>query len=236
VSTCPLVRRGACCGIENGVDIAEILAHLGCSSDDLSMATRVLGIAAVLLAALTLSGGSQARPLQSGAFTELVIVHSYRGSVDRANFYYCLDDQCVDSCPGQIPGLLVLTMKGHSYPFKADNLCHGSIVSGLSNRFPGKVGVQDYVLAGFYLDPVGTTATPSRRVVAWRMYAQGSVIGTGRFAVTSWYSGGARKIWQGTDDFVNICIDKTQHIRSQGGRLYCYYGGKTNWATIKKLP
>ena len=28
-------------------------------------------------------------------------------------------------------------------------------------------------------------------------------------------------IWEGTDNFVNICINRTYEIRSSGGRLYC---------------
>jgi hypothetical protein len=32
---------------------------------------------------------------------------------------------------------------------------------------------------------------------------------------------GASVIWEGTDNFINICINHSYEIRSQGGRLYC---------------
>jgi hypothetical protein len=32
---------------------------------------------------------------------------------------------------------------------------------------------------------------------------------------------GASVIWEGTDNFINICINHSYELRSQGGRLYC---------------
>lgn len=34
---------------------------------------------------------------------------------------------------------------------------------------------------------------------------------------------GASIIWEGTDSFINICINDSKEIRSSGGRLYCRY-------------
>jgi hypothetical protein len=42
---------------------------------------------------------------------------------------------------------------------------------------------------------------------------------------------GAKKIWEGTDAFVNVCINDSLEIRSSNGRLYC----KTRGWTFKEL-
>jgi hypothetical protein len=44
-----------------------------------------------------------------------------------------------------------------------------------------------------------------------------------------------RMIWQGTDDFVNVCINHLLLIRSKGGRLYCVAPGSYS-ATFTRKP
>ena len=53
-----------------------------------------------------------------------------------------------------------------------------------------------------------------------RVASSGQFLGDSRWA---WKieSFGASVIWQGTDNFINICINRSYQIRSQGGRLYC---------------
>jgi hypothetical protein len=53
-----------------------------------------------------------------------------------------------------------------------------------------------------------------------RVASQGHSFGESRWA---WKikTFGASVIWQGTDNFINICINRALEIRSQGGRLYC---------------
>lgn len=44
-----------------------------------------------------------------------------------------------------------------------------------------------------------------------------------------------RTIWQGTDDFVNICINRTLTVLSQGGRLYCMMNDSTA-IRLRRVP
>ena len=46
----------------------------------------------------------------------------------------------------------------------------------------------------------------------------------GYFKVVT-YSSRSRFIYEGSDAFVNYCIDSGQKIESSGGKLYCWYPG-----------
>jgi len=89
--------------------------------------------------------------------------------------------------------------------------------------------------AGWWFDPCCGGYEGRVQTFSWTLYEGGAKLDSGRFAVTWRETGGPRKIWEGTDDFINICIDKTQHIRSEGGRLYCYYGTKVEESLVKIL-
>jgi hypothetical protein len=43
-----------------------------------------------------------------------------------------------------------------------------------------------------------------------------------------------KTIWEGTDAFVNYCIDHSRPIHSQGGRLYCTTTGRYS-VKLKRL-
>ena len=45
----------------------------------------------------------------------------------------------------------------------------------------------------------------------------------------------ARTIWQGTDDFVNICINDTYNLYSKGGQLYCTISGYIKQILLKAV-
>jgi hypothetical protein len=63
-----------------------------------------------------------------------------------------------------------------------------------------------------------------RRTGQWdyryRITALGRTMKTGRFRVITRYRR-AYRIWEGTDAFVNVCINDLRRIWSSGGRLYC---------------
>jgi hypothetical protein len=42
-------------------------------------------------------------------------------------------------------------------------------------------------------------------------------------------------IWQGTDSFINICINHSYEIRSRGGRLYCVQKGDSFYTRPTRL-
>jgi hypothetical protein len=46
---------------------------------------------------------------------------------------------------------------------------------------------------------------------------------------------GASAIWEGTDNFVNICINHLLEIRSMNGRLYCVQSAGV-FNSIRRLP
>jgi hypothetical protein len=54
----------------------------------------------------------------------------------------------------------------------------------------------------------------------YRVSFRGRTIRAGRFRVKVRYTPGYR-IWEGTDAFVNVCINDLRRIWSSGGRLYC---------------
>jgi hypothetical protein len=56
--------------------------------------------------------------------------------------------------------------------------------------------------------------------------ADGSSLQRGHIRAQTDYQGG-HTVYEGTDAFVNYCIDRAKDIRSQGGRLYCWYEGYT---------
>lgn len=49
--------------------------------------------------------------------------------------------------------------------------------------------------------------------------ANGKLLRSGRLQVR--IDASYRTIWEGTDDFINICINDTEKLYSSGGRLYC---------------
>jgi hypothetical protein len=53
----------------------------------------------------------------------------------------------------------------------------------------------------------------------------GEKLAYGNFKVTT-HSQPGRTIYQGTDAFVNYCIDTGQELRSSSGKLQCYYPGR----------
>ena len=61
------------------------------------------------------------------------------------------------------------------------------------------------------------------RQIPMRIHYGGRMIRRWLYAVVSRH--GAKKIWEGTDAFVNVCIDRGLEIRSSGGVLYCETGG-----------
>jgi hypothetical protein len=61
------------------------------------------------------------------------------------------------------------------------------------------------------------------RQIPLRIHYGGRMIKRWLFAVVSHH--GAKKIWEGTDAFVNVCIDRGLEIHSSGGVLYCETGG-----------
>ena len=52
----------------------------------------------------------------------------------------------------------------------------------------------------------------------------GTIIGRTRYAA-------GHDVYEGTDGFINYCINESQEIRSQDGSLYCWYPGflKRSW-------
>lgn len=50
------------------------------------------------------------------------------------------------------------------------------------------------------------------------------LLAAGRFQMEGRFRA-SRKIWEGSDAFVNFCIDKTRMLRSYHGRLFCVYPG-----------
>ena len=67
----------------------------------------------------------------------------------------------------------------------------------------------------------------------WRIASGGKFLGESLWA---WkiYSFGGGRIWEGTDNFINICINGSHELRSLGGRLYCYQGSRQD-ETITRL-
>jgi hypothetical protein len=61
---------------------------------------------------------------------------------------------------------------------------------------------------------------PKRQLLRWVAIAGNRRVARGTFVVQRRYLP-ARRIWQGTDAFVNVCINRGYTIRSAGGRLYC---------------
>jgi hypothetical protein len=61
---------------------------------------------------------------------------------------------------------------------------------------------------------------PTRQLFRWVATAGDRVVARGRFVVHRRYFP-PRRIWQGTDAFVNVCINRGYTVRSEGGRLYC---------------
>ena len=75
--------------------------------------------------------------------------------------------------------------------------------------------------------PTGITARPTR--MRLRVMQAGVVIASGRFKLREWETH-LRVVHEGTDAFVNFCIDQNRVIHSSNGRLYCSSGGK--WRTL----
>jgi hypothetical protein len=64
-------------------------------------------------------------------------------------------------------------------------------------------------------------------------YTFGRKVGRHVLAVR-YHNENPKTIWQGTDAFVNYCIDHLRPIHSKGGRLYCTTTGKYS-VKVKKL-
>lgn len=75
----------------------------------------------------------------------------------------------------------------------------------------------------------GITAQPARIVLRYGtkqrvnrvQVRHGGKVVTSRWLRTIYSAPSTRRIWQGTDDFVNVCINETLRLWSEGGRLYC---------------
>jgi hypothetical protein len=65
--------------------------------------------------------------------------------------------------------------------------------------------------------------------LAWhgQILRRGSIVGVTRYEA-------AHEVWEGTDAFVNLCINNTKQIYSDGGRLYCWYSGflRRSWRIL----
>ena len=62
-----------------------------------------------------------------------------------------------------------------------------------------------------------------QRQIPLRIHYGGRTIRRWLYVVVSHH--GSKKIWEGTDAFINVCIDRGLEIRSSGGVLYCETGG-----------
>lgn len=72
-------------------------------------------------------------------------------------------------------------------------------------------------VAEFRLTPHDRTGV---HTVRWRVHLDGVQLRTGAIRWRSRYTPG-RRIWQGTDAFVNYCIEYAKKLRSENLRLYC---------------
>lgn len=93
-----------------------------------------------------------------------------------------------------------------------------------------RLGLETYFSTN--LSPVKDTAvgqaevvlTPHDRtgvhIVRWRIYLDDALLRSGGIRWRTTYTPG-RRIWQGTDAFVNYCINNLKKLRSENLTLYC---------------
>lgn len=69
-----------------------------------------------------------------------------------------------------------------------------------------------------------TRRTSGQVRVRYRVAVAGALIETGVLSTrVHWYPG--HDVYEGTDEFVNYCIDESRTVYSRGGRLYCHWPG-----------
>lgn len=73
---------------------------------------------------------------------------------------------------------------------------------------------------GTSVDVVSDYERRARRVYEYRVSVDGNALRRGRVRVVT-TPRKATRIWQGTDAFINTCINDGYRIRSLDGRLYC---------------
>lgn len=68
-----------------------------------------------------------------------------------------------------------------------------------------------------------TRGDAKRKVLGWSIRIHGRQVRAGRLIVTTKIlrHERTRTIWQGTDSFINLCINSSERLWSRGGRLYC---------------
>jgi hypothetical protein len=130
-------------------------------------------------------------------------------------------------CARQVPGRPVLSISLRNQVRRIDlNPCEPRMVASQA-RFLGLRLRYEHIDTRGVAELALFAAGPRRSFVrnyrvSYSVADKRLFAGTMRYA--SAFTAGYR-IYQGTDDFVNICIDEGHTVRSSGGRLYCFVPG-----------
>jgi hypothetical protein len=147
--------------------------------------------------------------------------NKYYGETDRAQLTITHPHDCADAAFGPIT--VTVKLSRQTVRLRLNDQCgHTWKRSGSAHPRGWQAESDDRsVLIGL------TRSRAERRTFAHLITkANGGVLQRGHIRAQTDYRAG-HTVWEGTDAFINYCIDKSKDLRSEGGKLNCWYEGYT---------
>ncbi len=118
------------------------------------------------------------------------------------------------------PLMIYIIGQGQAKSIRVKDPCDKSFPRGTPNKVRARnwIGVWDSILKEMTLGFTGKSRKPFRVTVVAKQFF--STINRTVFRVR-WVDRPGRRIWQGTDAFINYCINELRPLRSENLRLYC---------------
>lgn len=125
-----------------------------------------------------------------------------------------------NECPNAAPGPVVFRVSGAgaTRSITLTDQCNPAWQPEEAKGNGWSLSVSEY--KGYFVEFMPNFNTSGKRRLHYRVTWNNTTLQHGQFIVYSHHYP-AHRVWEGTDAFVNYCIDKTKKLYSENLRLYC---------------